>query len=56
MTFEAWWTEFWDPLSGPPVTNLMFKEVAQAAWEAAKQEFKPPKPAPSIPRLMEMPE
>lgn len=40
--FEAWWAEFWDPLSGPEVTNLMFKEVAQSAWEASKQENAPP--------------
>lgn len=66
MTFDEWWSDFWDPLSGPAVTNLMFKEIAQSAWEAAKQEFENQTPATistkctnrfqPIPRLMEMPE
>jgi hypothetical protein len=38
MSFDEWWSSYWDPLSGPEVTNLMFKEVAQNAWYAAQVE------------------
>jgi hypothetical protein len=39
MSFDEWWKSYWDPLSGPEVTNLMFKEVAQNSWYAAQDEL-----------------
>ena len=36
MNFEQWWATYWKNTFSVPVMNEAMKEIAKAAWEAAK--------------------
>lgn len=35
--FEEWWKSYWTRQLSPEVMNLVFKEVAENAWKAARR-------------------
>jgi hypothetical protein len=39
-SFDEYWTKTWDPMKGQPeIMNLAFREVAEKAWNAAKEQI-----------------